>query len=137
MSSRLLQNVLNVTIYRLPRRYTIDMYILRCSGEYISIRSFWRYNGVEHNQDLMRSQSGCLLFLQWSVTISIFGRRLEYVLKMPWIYPCKTSLKCLQKVLDYKKLLRWRCYHDIFKMSSKRLRQDECLLGWCKTLVLQ
>ena len=44
-------------------------------------------------------------------------------------YVSKTSSRCLQDVLQDKKMLHWRRLQDVFKTSSVRIHQDECLLG--------
>ena len=49
----------------------------------------------------------------------VFARRLAIM-----------SLRRLQYVLEDKKTLHWRRLEDVFKTSSVRLHQEECLLGY-------
>ena len=49
----------------------------------------------------------------------VFARRLAIM-----------SSRRLQDVLEDKKMLHWRRLQDVFKTSSVRLHQDQCLLGY-------
>ena len=59
-----------------------------------------------------------------------FSRRLQDVLNtcLQHVF-LKTSWRRFEDVLKDKKMLHWRRLQDIFKTSSVRLHQDECLLG--------
>ena len=67
-------------------------------------------------------------------------RRLENVLKMSWKRIAKTNILVLTKTSSEDIRLRWTYLSwsrrllktktkDVFKTSSRRLHQDECLLG--------
>ena len=101
-SWRRLQNVLSVIIFRLPRRLE-DV-----------LKTSWR-----RLEDIWPRR------LRWS-----WSRRLQDVLKMSWRHMAKMIMLVLLK-------MSWRRLEDVFwrwrwKTSSRRLHQDECLLGLFK-----
>ena len=64
------------------------------------------------------------------------SKRLEDVLKMSWRAFCKTSWRRLQNVLktSWRRIAKMNMFvlsktKGILKTSSRRLHQDECLLG--------
>ena len=67
----------------------------------------------------------------------VFRKRLQGVFKTSSRRACKTSCNYIFKTssrrLGRQKMLHWRRLEDVFKMSSVRLHQDECLLGECKS----
>ena len=84
-----------------------------------------------------------VLKTSWRCLEDVFARRLENVLKTPWRCIAKTNILCLTKTswrrFEDVRLRRtyssWsRCLlktrtKDVFRTSSGRLHQDECLLG--------
>ena len=75
----------------------------------------------------------------WRCLEDVFARRLEDVLKTSWRRMAKTNILVLTKTSSEDVRLRrtyssWRRLEDVFwrrrwKTSSRRLHQDECLLG--------
>ena len=53
-----------------------------------------------------------------------------YVLKTSWRYLCKTSWKCLEERRRKTNIFLKTKTKDVFKTSSIRLHQDECLPGY-------
>ena len=95
---------------------------------------------------MIRLENVLKISLQDVLKMSCFSRRLEDVLKMSWRRFCKTSWKRLENVLktSSRRIAKTnilvltktsrRRLKDVFwrrrrKTSSRRLHQDECLMG--------
>ena len=63
----------------------------------------------------------------WRHLEDVLARRLEDVLKTSWSLMAKTSILVLNKT-SWRRPLKTKT-KDVFKTSSRRLHQNECLLG--------
>ena len=104
-----------------------------------------------HLENVLKTSLEDVLKMSWRRLEDIFARRLENVLKTPWRRMTKTNILVLIKTswrrfedvfwrrmckvnifvlikTSWRRLLKTKT-KDVFKTSSRRLHQDECLLG--------